>query len=57
VGCEVADEVGATVTVEDIAGKLRGMATELISEEGKDQELREAMAEELRSLAGLLEGK
>ena len=56
-GCEVADEVGATVTVEDIAGKLRGMATELISEEGKDQELREAMAEELRSLAGLLEGK
>jgi hypothetical protein len=55
VGCEVADEVEANVTVEDISTKLRDMATLLIGEKGKDQEVREWMAEEMRQLAGLLE--
>lgn len=60
-GCEVTKEKGekdaveATVTVEDISTKLRDMATLLIGETGKDQEVREWMAEEMRQLAGLLE--
>lgn len=41
--------------LEELATKLRGIATQLIGEPGKDQEWREAVAEELRELAGVLE--
>lgn len=42
--------------LEELAGKLRELATQLIGEPGKTQEWREAVAEQLRELAGTLEG-